>query len=88
MTEQEKDTIRIESALMTRAVEEAKKERTAIERHIEYFVNGALLMFENYTALQQRIKDFDKHIENADSSFRSMRDKLNAALERNKEQDQ
>ena len=78
MTEQEKNTIIFESSLMASAILEAKKERSNIERHVRYFVNGGIMMFENYTELQRSTKEFDQHIAAAESALKSIR----AALER------
>ena len=78
MTEQEKNTIVFESSLMANAILEAKKERSNIERHVRYFVNGGIMMFENYTELNRRTKEFDQHISAAESALKSIR----AVLER------
>ena len=78
MTEQEKNTIIFESSLMANEILEAKKERSNIERHARYFVNGGVMMFENYTELQRSTKEFDQHISAAESALKSIR----AVLER------
>ena len=78
MTEQEKNTIFLESSLMANAILEAKKERSNIERHVRYFVNGGIMMFENYTELQRSTEEFDKHMAAAESAIKSIR----AVLER------
>lgn len=79
MTEQEKNTIIFESSLMANAILEAKKERSNIERHVHYFVNGGIMMFENYTELQRSTKEFDQHITAAESALKTIRKVLERA---------